>query len=115
MLIAPLQSWLQACLPTWHDGGDGTLYTQLLAQTSTFNLQLYSSTTVTGTLLGMVGLDPGPLQFPHVSQKLSDAKVHVRDLARMVRQVSLTAESINPLETPPYFLAVDQPRLGTDL
>lgn len=35
--------------------------------------------------------------------------VHVRDLARMVRQVSLTAESINPLETPPYFLAVDQP------
>lgn len=64
-------------------------------------------TTVTGTLLGMVGLDPGPLQ-------LSDAKVHVRDLARMVRQVSLTAESINPLETPPYFLAVDQPRLGTN-
>mmetsp|Transcript_86702 Transcript_86702/g.177053 ORF Transcript_86702/g.177053 Transcript_86702/m.177053 type:complete len:661 (+) Transcript_86702:70-2052(+) len=35
--------------------------------------------------------------------------VHVRDMARLVRQVSLTAESINPLETPPYFLAVDQP------
>lgn len=43
------------------------------------------------------------------------AKVHVRDMARLVRQVSLSAESINPLETPPYFLAVDQPSLAMDL
>eukprot|EP00913_Durusdinium_trenchii_P020343 g19111.t1 len=35
--------------------------------------------------------------------------VHVRDMARLVRQVSLTAEGINPLEATPYFLAVDQP------
>ncbi|CAJ1430747.1 unnamed protein product [Effrenium voratum] len=35
--------------------------------------------------------------------------VHVRDMARMVRQISLTAEGLNPLEVTPYFLAVDQP------
>lgn len=50
----------------------------------------------------------------HVPQHATHAKVHVRDMARLVRQVSLTAESINPLETPPYFLAVDQPSLAMD-
>ena len=50
----------------------------------------------------------------HVLQHATHAKVHVRDMARLVRQVSLTAESINPLETPPYFLAVDQPSLAMD-
>ena len=30
-------------------------------------------------------------------------------MARLVQQVSLSAESINPLESAPYFLAVDQP------
>ena len=34
--------------------------------------------------------------------------VHVRDMARLVRQVTLSAESINVLESPPYFLAIDQ-------
>ncbi|CAE7212858.1 AK7 [Symbiodinium pilosum] len=35
--------------------------------------------------------------------------VHVRDMARVVRQVITNAEGINPLEATPYFLAVDQP------
>lgn len=35
--------------------------------------------------------------------------VHVRDLARLVRQIGLSAEGLNPLESVPYFLALDQP------
>ncbi|CAK9001918.1 Adenylate kinase 7 (AK 7) (ATP-AMP transphosphorylase 7) [Durusdinium trenchii] len=57
----------------------------------------------------MVDMSPGVNKVP---------RVHVRDLARLVRQVSLTAEGINPLEATPYFLAVDQPPsavLQTDL
>jgi len=38
--------------------------------------------------------------------------VHVRDLARLVRQISLSSDGINPLEAVPYFLAVDQPPAG---
>jgi len=37
--------------------------------------------------------------------------IHVRDMARLVRQISINADagSLNPLESTPYFLAVDQP------
>lgn len=35
--------------------------------------------------------------------------IHVRDLARLVRQISLSSDGINPLEALPYFIAVDQP------
>lgn len=34
---------------------------------------------------------------------------HVRDLGRLVKQLSLSMDGINPLEANPYFLAVDQP------
>jgi len=34
--------------------------------------------------------------------------VHVRDLARLVRQIG-SSEGLNPMETTPYLLAVDQP------
>jgi len=39
--------------------------------------------------------------------------VHVRDLARLVRQVSFGGAEINPQETP-YFIAVDQPPCAED-
>ncbi|CAE8618563.1 unnamed protein product, partial [Polarella glacialis] len=35
--------------------------------------------------------------------------VHVRDMARLVKEIGLKSDSISPLEACPYFLAVDQP------
>lgn len=35
--------------------------------------------------------------------------VHVRDLARLVRHIGTTSDTISPMEATPYFLAVDQP------
>lgn len=35
--------------------------------------------------------------------------VHARDLIRLIRQVALTSDNINPLESTPFFLAADQP------
>jgi len=39
--------------------------------------------------------------------------VHVRDLSRLVRQVSFTATDVNPQEAP-YYIAVDQPPCAED-
>lgn len=57
------------------------------------------------------GVQPQSLKLPG-SNRIPT--VHVRDMARLVKQISVTADGINPLESTPFFLAVDQPPIPAE-